>query len=333
MEEDEFKHCAFCLRTRDESPFGREHMFPYAIGGRLFFDNFICEDCNHRLGANIDCLVFESREIIEAVKKFDLSENASKYLNRNFDISLNFDGHEIQARAEKDSIKPLPHKVDDDHLIVPEEQSEEIIRKTINRDERLNKVNLDPDIIKKETEDLLKRYKEATEGEQVESKILGRVLVKNTNQSNPKITAKSKKDNLKLVCAKIAYEFLSLVAYAHFLSSKKLNQVLFDTINQKEVQKRLVIERVQSPFDEFQPLHTVILEISDTFTLLLISFFGSITYQVFAPPFETEFLKYHAKNYEIEDLVGFHFEENFEKSTKKFFGIKENGERVSITGK
>ncbi|MDZ7693827.1 MAG: HNH endonuclease [Balneolaceae bacterium] len=332
MEEVEFRHCAFCLRTKDESPFGREHMFPHAIGGRLFFDNFICEDCNNRLGANIDCLVFESREIIEAVKKFNLSDDANQYLNKNFDISLDFEGHEIKAKAEKDSIKPLPHKVNDDHLIVPEEQSEEIIRKTINRDERLKEIDLDPDIIKKETADLLKRYEEATEGEKVESKILGRVLVKNTNQSKPKITPKSEKDNLRLVCAKIAYEFLSLVAYAHFISSKKLNKVLFDTINHKEVQKGLVIERVQSPFDDFQPLHTVILEINDTFTLLLISFFGTITYQIFAPPFETEFLKFHAKNYDIEDLVGFHFEENFDQSTKKFFGINENNERIPIAG-
>jgi len=66
-------------------------------------------------------------------------------------------------------------------------------------------------------------------------------------------------------------------------------------------------------------IHTVVLEINDAFTHLLISFFGNITYQIFAPPFETEFLKYHAKYYNIEDIVVFHFEENFEKSTKNFF--------------
>lgn len=332
MEEIEFRHCVFCLRTKDESPFGREHMFPQAIGGRLFFDNFVCEECNNKLGAHIDCLVFESREIIEAVRKFNLTEDPSYYLNKHFDIRLNFKSHEIRARAEQDSIKPLPYKVNDDHLIVPDEKSEEIIRKTIDRDERLKEINLSSDIIKKETDDFLNRYQEAAKGEEVESKILGRVLIKTTSESKPKITPKSNRDSLKLVCAKIAYEFLSLIAYSHFLSSKKLNKVLLNTINQKEVQKGLVIERVQSPFDEFQPLHTVILEIDDTFTILLISFFGTITYQIFAPPIETKFLQYHAKNYGINDLVGFHFEENFERSSKKFFGIKKNNNRVPIAG-
>lgn len=331
MQDDfEFKHCIFCGRSTDQIRLSKEHMFPSAIGGMLTFDNMVCEKCNNDLGAFIDSCAFQSNEILEAAAAFGFIEDKSKYLNRTHNIFLETEGHKIKARMVGDDIKPLPHKVSEDHMIISDEETEKTFRKLVNRDERLKEVGLSNKFIEQETEKLLRRYKEAQEGEKVESKTLGRILVKGTSTSKVSIIPRNSEDNVKLLVAKIAYEFLALVGYGNFFQSERINNLLFDSLNKYEIQPGLVIERVQAPIKGYHPFHALIVEFTEDFTFVIISFFGSISYEIIAPPMKSDFLNFHGREYDIDNLIGFQFEENWEKKTKSFWGIDKDGNRKGI---
>ncbi|MBU8934503.1 MAG: HNH endonuclease [candidate division Zixibacteria bacterium] len=99
------------MRPEEES-FGKAHIFPRSMGGKLWLDN-VCKSCNNAIGRTIESHVKKSLLLATAIANLEIQtpEKAFKHL------TIRVPKTEIRLEFDKDRLKPK-RKVDGNRHIV-----------------------------------------------------------------------------------------------------------------------------------------------------------------------------------------------------------------------
>ena len=101
MTETESEHCAlcvYCLKVSDGSGFNREHIIPQSIGGPLFVDNMVCEECNSILGREVDCEILKVPDVLAAMDDLEIPYNRQGILRSYYSTELVSETVRLRAR-------------------------------------------------------------------------------------------------------------------------------------------------------------------------------------------------------------------------------------------
>ena len=100
------KVCIFCRKSKDETEFNDEHIFPAAIGGKYII-NSVCSNCNKTLGKNIDNPFSKFKPILQLRRKYKIGREVKEGGQRNIGNPysgkfLGADGHEYYCTVDND---------------------------------------------------------------------------------------------------------------------------------------------------------------------------------------------------------------------------------------
>lgn len=307
--------------------FSREHIIPSSIGGRIVVDVIICGSCNNYFGTKIDNKVLRTIEVIELSESFNIIDDASSYISSAYDIKITAEGHDLKGVMKKGQIKPLPQKITDDHLITPEKDTAKTLSKIVERNPRLK--HLSSKQKKEALEKLLIEYTNLNFGEEVNCKSIGITRKKGITGDKVEYNAKESLDPLKLLIAKVIFEWLVIITYDSFFNSTALYNLLRTSLVRLKLQKGISIIRIEET-QKPRPFHCVILQFEKGSTTAIVSLFSKITYQAFLPKIDLSFLEYYEKHYKTDSIVGIQIEDHFQKKERRACFLRENGERVPI---
>lgn len=165
--------CIYCLKDDLEVTFNREHIIPQNIGGKLFMDDVVCKSCNSYLGANIDNEILKIPIVLDALKRFNISQDSSLLLNAFYKIKGTLNGITLRARATASGFEIIDQNLLDGSILSSDDKIEDKIKRIIHRDKRLKSAGISRIKIDSEIEDLLKTYRKSKPGERVEWPKLG----------------------------------------------------------------------------------------------------------------------------------------------------------------
>jgi hypothetical protein len=316
--------CIYCTRTDNETAFSREHIIPQNIGGSLFFDDYVCTDCNSSLGANVDVEILKVPEVIDAFESLRIPYDKFGIVKRYYNVIGSFDGLELRGRLTRKGFEFPPQTMPDGSMVAPEQGFAEPLTKSLSRDQKLVRSGIPPEEIKAEIQMLLEAYRNAKPGERVHSPPLRRALVKRSSELKVKLTTRDK-PRVNPLIAKIAYEFLFLLGGRHLFEDENAEtcDLLRDAIAGKRVQ-RLSVQRLQPDNTGYQPHHIVHLKNESSFLCIRILFFGSIYFVLISPRVSPVLFA------ELSDkmntmVAGLGFQQCLDRNAKAFWAVMEDG--------
>ncbi|MDP2278492.1 MAG: HNH endonuclease [Nitrospirota bacterium] len=319
--------CIFCGLTDKDALFNREHIIPDNIGGTFFMDDAVCSKCNSTLGAHIDAEILKLPDILTAFDALGIQHDRDGILNRQYNITGKTHDVELRfgkanGRAFSFSSQHLP----DGSLITPDRDWFAVLRRTVNRDEKLRVSGITEQGIEHMLAGLRQHYEQVQDGEFVECLELGLKLRKLASPSSVTVVPREKA-NIEPLIAKIAYETIFFYGGAEFFSEENLNLrlQLLTSIKKQEMQKDIFVMRVEPVIKEFSPVHLIRLEFPDYITILTVAFFGCIEYVLVAKPLSRAFVNNLKEALRVDDLYAIDFQQEIDKHTKSLWAVTTNG--------
>lgn len=323
------KLCIYCLRDENEINFSREHIIPSNIGGKLFIDDFVCSDCNSDIGSKIDILVFGLPEILEALDKFSIPYNRSAIYRKLYKVRATSGEQILRARATQTGFEVVNQELQDGSMIISDFEFHDGFKKSIKRDSLLNQSELTNEDIRNEVQRVIYAHNDAEVGDLIESKILGRVLIKRSDkikfQTKPRIAI-----NMERFVSKITFEFLFFIGAHNASAIINFLEPLFLLINTGEKQDPVFITRQKPLYDESQPFHAICLESAYQITRVEIILFGTVTYLLIGPALPNNFFDQYSEQFDCNDVCGIIFEQELHNSKKKFALIRKTGDLIKL---
>lgn len=321
--------CIFCFKGASEVSFSEEHLIPESVGGELILFDCVCTGCNSRFGSDIDHEILKQPDIIIALERLKLPHDRAQLMNQNYKIQGVSGNTEVRAKATEDGFEFPPQAMPDGSVIHPEGDYKEPLFKSILRDKRLQDAGLTQEEIKAEYTKLVDAYDKAEIGQRIEWPALGRTLIKRSDAFKIRLEPKGTGDVSRLI-AKIAYEFGFLLAGREFLLNQKVAEPLKKFIMTGEAQPGLSVMRVDTAVSDYTPAHFISFQVYDSFTKVVVGFFGSIAYMLIAPPLEQGILQHIADTYQCPDIMGVEFQQDLQKGTLGFWALSPDGKNHYI---
>jgi len=311
--------CIYCAKNESEVRFNREHIIPQNIGGKLYFDDFVCVDCNSFFGSNVDIEILKLPEVLSAFESLKIPHNKSGILNRFYNIRGIMAGIALNSRAVQDGFEIIDQDLLDGSRLTSNDKIEEKISKIIHRDKRLKEVGMTTDAINKELTQLLRTYKKSRPGDKINWPKLGISLLNREDKIDFKVK-KNDKINVERLISKIAFEFFFFVSYHTFSSNIHFLEPLYKHIVTGTQQKELFISRLESESSDYMPYHAITLELFGGHSRIQVIFFGKIIYSLIGPPISDDTFTDISKKLNCDGVVGILYEQDL-MPTKKKFGL------------
>jgi len=320
--------CIYCLRNEEEVRFNREHLFPESVGGKLFMDDFVCEECNSTLGSEVDILIFGIPEILECLDNLEIEYSRRNIYQKLYEVRAVLGDQIFTARATDDGFDVTNQVLEDGSLIVGDDDFHQSFTKSVLRDHEVQNSPLTKEEVQEEIRRLLQEYKEAEVDTVLESGLIGRKLIKRSNTI--KIQSKPRKNIMvERLIAKIAYEFLFFIEAHKASSIITFLEDLFGIINTGVSQGTVFISRQVPPEDQPSDYHAISLDTLSGCTRIEVIFFGHISFLIIGPKLPSDF--FDAYNVQFgQDIYGVLFEQDITKTNKKFALIIQDGELIKL---
>jgi len=320
--------CIFCRRTDNEVKFNREHIIPENIGGKLFLDDSVCEDCNSKLGTRVDSETLKLPDILKAFDKLNIPHDKDGILSKHYNVTGQLGGIELKFGRVKDNdfVFP-PQRLADGSLMAPEEYYFNSLEKVAMRDTRLQEASLTLQQIRDELESLRRSCENARGGDKVDCPRLGIAVRKHSDQLHIEVAPRNKA-NINPLIAKIAYEMFFVCGGAEWFSKEnsELRHLLLDSIVKMKIQRGVFVMRAEASMADYAPVHLIRIEPHSGLTILRVVFFGHIEYVLTARPLSSDFVSNLKRSLQIDNLRAFVYQQQLDKLVKSFWSLTNDGE-------
>ena len=318
------KLCIFCFRNDTEVEFTREHIIPQNIGGTLFIDD-VCRTCNSGLGDNLDVELLKHLGIIEAFENLQIRYDKEGILRSYYNITGHSDAIELPFTFIDGNFKMLPQNQPGGSLIIPEEDYEKTIRKSVSRDKYLKSIKMPKDSIEDAIKKLSEEYAQIEVGKIINAPRIGRALKKRRDKFRIKIEPKST-PQIERLLAKIFYELLFLVGGGIIFEKTRELEPLYDFINTGKKSDLIFISNINTEKENYVPIHVIQFIFDHSYQKMRIGFFGKIAYQfTYVGLRYKDFWKETEEKFDVQNIIGVHYEQQLDKQTKNFCFISEDG--------
>lgn len=318
---DHNHYCIFCDKFGPEVQVTKEHIIPDSIGGFLFIDQFVCSDCNSRMGAYIDSEIWKLPEILQALEELNIEHENERIVNRHYSISADTGDIVLKhGRIRNGKVEFPIQTLDDGSTIAPDEKIHEYLTKIVTRDKKLIAIGLTKEEINSKLKQLQIQYKRAKRGSFVGCPELGINLLK--RKDDPKVSFQlKKKANIEPLIAKIAYEILFFYGYSKFLSDEnvEIREQLITTIDERKVHKDCFISRENTGIIKYHPIHFIRLELLKSATIIRVRLFGRLQYMLHTKQLSKDYYEQLKKTFEIDDLYAITYQQDLNKREFSFW--------------
>jgi hypothetical protein len=316
--------CIYCWRTSDNVSFNTEHVIPDALNGRLTLDDYVCEECNSWLGRHVDHQILGIPEILMAQKEYGSNKRYVHARNHKFDIKLLSEtGEEFLAHEKQQKPHLLPQKHPVFGMMHPESSMRESLQKNLQR-----KLGT-KDLTNKEQQEI-DRVCKMTSGSKIYSPIFGSFFSKHTEKFRTVFSPKSKPIVEPLI-AKIAYEFIFIVAYKKLFTTEDLAARLLSAIYRTEPSKTFIY-RAKSRFESPQPFHFIRLYNHGGYIRFDVGFYGTIHYVLFTPiKMPDDFFQDINAKYDFQKIIGIQYEHDLSNSSQGVWAVDATGTMRPLT--
>lgn len=316
--------CIYCLRNEEDVKFNREHLIPESVLGKLFIDNYVCEECNSTLGTEVDILIFGIPETLICLKYLGIKFNRKKIYQKLYEVRAVVGEQIFNARATTDGFSVINQELDDGSFIVADTDFHKSFTKSVLRDSEVSKATITEKEVRNEIDRIILEYEKTEVDTVLESSLLGRKIIKRSEkieyQSRPR-----KKILIERLVAKIAYEFLFFIGAPKARTIVPLLEDLFQLLNTGNSQGSLFISRQVPPEDKPKDYHVISLDTLCGCTRIEVIFFGYISYLIIGPVLPTDFFEAYEDQFG-QKIYGVLFEQDIIQTKKKFALIIEDGE-------
>jgi hypothetical protein len=257
---------AQCIVCLEPSTFTEEHVIPAALGGRLTC-NFLCVDCNSRLGHSIEGQAKSDPTIQLLAGKLarEVPQLANQLLEGQTYVSSG-PGGGSRGRVKGGEFVVRSEKLSDDSLIQPTPIAAKSIRRMLERD------NHDPAAISK----ALLLFELAPENTRVAISETIEVVKWSIESIQPALDGPL----LNLAAPlKTAYEFLALHLNTAIYESAPALVAARQALKGEPIDPtHLLVERLHAP--EAKPFHGLLFEGSNPYTTVQIRLLGQLAFRV-----------------------------------------------------
>jgi hypothetical protein len=322
------KLCIFCFRNDTEVEFTREHIIPKNIGGTLLIDD-VCRICNSRLGENLDVEILKHLGIIKAFDSLEIKYDRAGILKNYYKITGHSNNIELPFTFINGEYKMLPQNQLDGSLILPEEDYEKILRKSVYRDKILKSIKMPQNNIETEIKKISKDYSKSDVGEIINAPRIGRSLKKRRDKFKIKIEPKSQSQIDRLL-AKIFYEFLFLIGGKIIFKKAKELEPVYDFINTGKKSDLIFISNINTEKESYVPIHVIQFIFDYSYQKMRIGFFGKIAYEfTYIGLRYKDFWEELEEKFSVKNIIGIHYEQHLYRKTRNFWFISDDGSIVS----
>ena len=278
--------CIICARNSEDGEdykITEEHIIPECIGGWITVP-FLCKSCNNDvLGSAVEAKLKQNAYIVAAIDKTGLETPDRAFRRAN--ISLEFENGitALGRYTEARQIKFVPTKQDDGSLIVPEDETINVITKQVKRYEKEKGIDVkfDPSIIESTPYDILTNIPGTDISFIKRQDVKSTLLISNLSEPIP-----------FMIPASIAFETIAGFSYSFIIhetfdpfrdwlqSNSFLYKVtLVNPINSEDPPNKL----------DYEPHHYLRFSMVEDGLVALVVLFGQLVFSVFMgfnPPIE-----------------------------------------------
>jgi len=270
------KKCIFCDADGDKVQYSREHVIPDSIGGSLVIRDCVCKPCNDVLGSEVDPQIWSEPDTVNACTYLNIPCSHNNIIKNHYTVKGFLGRNEVPVRpkvtAEGVKWECPPHKRDDGVMVYPANAFRDNLRQNLQKKEGYSKENADK---------LFQSLETAGEGEVIHYSSQKQTFVKRSQSLTTHITPKQKPCVDRLI-AKIAYEFLFVVAGESFLAAKSLSEPLRNLSRYGQPQEGINVVRVKSDKSNYEPFHAITFYPIEASVMLYVTIFGHILYALTA---------------------------------------------------
>jgi hypothetical protein len=276
--------CLYCLRTENEVAFSREHIIPEAIGGILVLNDAVCTECNSVLGSEVDVALLRDQEVLAALHAVGWEGVHRKTLAKQWRVMAESPQGPLLLSLGDGHFEVAPQSLQDGSQVRGEAFLGEWFEGQARAAGRRARGTLTPGAVEREIARLKVALATTDVDTPIRSKLFGRTLVKRHYPLKPEAVPRGAA-RVDRAIAKIAFEFAFFVVGRAIAKDPADNfEPFVRMVCRGTAGERVLIVRVKSEAEEFQPVHFVTLELRPGFTQLIVGLFRKITYLVIAPP-------------------------------------------------
>jgi hypothetical protein len=312
--------CIFCARRSDEVGFSREHVVPATIGGNLCLRDAVCVACNSFLGSEVDVTLLSDPEVITAMGALNWNEKRLAALRHHWLATTDSPQGLLRLRLGTDhqfeiAVQTLAR--DGSHVRADslmdrwfDDQARAAVRRSGG--------TLSDEEVKTEIARLKRALSSIPPDSFIASEVFGCTIVKRSFRLTPRLEPRCH-DTIERAVAKIALEFAYFVVGGQIAAQCTRNFLpLADLVRYDKEATNVVVARVESEANDFEPIHFLTLEPHEAFTYILVGFFRKITYAVIAPALPQGSLRALEENSGLFDISAVQCHMDVEKRTVRF---------------